>query len=396
MPYTNTRCHYNEDIGKTHQMICQSVTGFFDILVRNDPQSFPTDQCAKKSVTLNIERLSRVVTQTIANSDCARNITTVAALNMKEIENRVAKCIRMGVPLYSQMLWSPKKHWVKGAESGIDLAELVALKTLVDIHVAVRSIYAPGLNFTLHLEDIEFEFMEGNDPELSDSRNRYIDGLQSMIRVLGLEDVFTVSRMSCKAKDEGELNRWIAQLQDNYKALNAYWYESEKKGIAGYENYESFKVLRRLGWNGQIPQEMRNYYLRRINRRQAISPKEKVSMVMRNFAGILLHYQENLLRTASDVEPIKFSFIPPAPGAPVELMTGRIDLRFVPRKVCSRVNAAGPWSTKGYFRERKGKILPAFKGWLSPLAPDSNFVEGHLILSRDDQTVDVRADFLQK
>jgi hypothetical protein len=369
---------------------------FFEILLQNDPQPFPADQCAADSVTLNIEHLSRVVTQTIANSDCARNITTAMALNIKEIENRVAKCIRMGIPFYSQILWSPKKHWVKGAESGIDLAELVALKTLFDIHVAVRSIYAPGLNFTLHLEDIEFEFMEGNDPLLSYSRDHYIDGLQSMIRVLGLQDVFAVSRMSCKAKDEGELNRWIAQMQDNFKALNAYWYESEKNGIAGYENYESFKVLRRLGWNGPIPQEMRNHYLKRINCRQAISHRETVSMVLRNFAGILLHYQENLLRTASDVEPIKFSFVPPAPGAPVELMTGRIDLRFVPRKVCSHVNAAGPWSTKGYFRERKGKILPAFKGWLSPLPPDSKFVEGHLILSRDDETVNVRADFLQK
>jgi hypothetical protein len=117
-------------------------------------------------------------------------------------------------------------------------------------------------------------------------------------------------------------------------------------------------------------------------------------MILRNFAGILLHHQKNLLHTGSDVEPIKFSFIPPAPGAPAQLTRGRLDLRFVARNICSRVGAAGPWSTKGYFRPRDGRIMPAFASWHGPIDPGSRFVQGQLTLTRHDQDVNVRADVM--
>jgi hypothetical protein len=292
------------------------------------------------------------------------------------------------------MLWSPKKHWVLGADSDVDLAELTALNTLVTVHNSVRVIYRPGLAFTLHLEDLEFEFLEGVEFELKESRDRYIAGLRKMIQVLGLEDEITAVRISEKATDEEELHRWFSQMDENYRALEAYWYESETNGIAGHEAYPSFRALRRLGWLGSIPEEMRNHYLRRLTAVREQPQADKVRMILRNFAGILLHHQKNLLDTGSEVEPIKFSFIPPAPGAPAELTRGRMDLRFVARNICSRVGSAGPWSTKGYFRPRDGRIMPAFASWHGPVDPGSRFVHGHLTLTRHDQDVNVRADVL--
>jgi hypothetical protein len=183
-------------------------------------------------------------------------------------------------------------------------------------------------------------------------------------------------------------------MEENYAALDAYWYESERKGLAGYESYASYKALSRLGWRGHIPDEMRNHYLRRLSALQDKPRSERVSMILRNFAGILLHYQKNLLTAPSVVEPVKFSFIPPAPGAPVELLRGRVDLRFVSRSVCSLVGAAGPWSTKGYFRQQHRQVMPMFSGWHSLQQSGLELVNGYLTLTRQDEAVDVRADLL--
>jgi hypothetical protein len=316
------------------------------------------------------------------------------ALNRSLLEDRVGECIRRDISISAQMLWSPKKHWVVGADSDVDVAELTALNTLLSVHNHVRVIHHPGLTFTFHVEDVEFEFMEGFESELTDARNRYINGLKRIVRALGLDDVFAFVRMSDRAADVQERRDWVAQMEENYRALEAYWYESEKNGISRGENCPSYHVLRRLGWYGSIPEEMRNHYLRRLTAVQERPRAEKVSMILRNFAGILLHHQKNLLTTRSEVAPIKFSFIPPAPGAPAELLRGRIDLRFVSRKICSRVGAAGPWSTKGYFRQRGGRIIPTFGSWHQPAEPHSRLINGYLTLTRDDREAAVRADVL--
>ena len=116
-----------------------------------------------------------------------------------------------------------------------------------------------------------------------------------MLGALSLDDLFTLRRMSERAKDEEELERWRQQMAKNYRALEAYWHESEGSPVSSWEALASFKEIRRLGWKGTIPPEMRRYYLDRIAK-VAASDAKRVAMVLRNFAGILLHYQVGLLR----------------------------------------------------------------------------------------------------
>ena len=145
------------------------------------------------------------------------------------------------------MLWSPKKHWVVGADSDVDLAELTALNTLLAVHNNVRSIYPPGLAFMLHLEDIEFEFMEGVGSELGEARARYTAGLRRLIQVLGLQDVFTAEKISEKATDKETLHQWSSQMEENYRALENYWYESETHGMAGHASLSELQGATAFG-----------------------------------------------------------------------------------------------------------------------------------------------------
>src|SRR5207237_6777708 len=140
--------------------------------------------------------------------------------------------------------------------------------------------------------------------------------------------------------DSTELSRWRQQILENYQALEAYWHESEECPVSSWETLGSFKEVRRLGWKGTIPPEMRRYYLDRIGRLTEASDVEKVDMVLRNLAGVLFHYQFGLLGGSGLVSPVKFSFVHSADAAPAELQHGRVNIRFAPRKLCSRVNAA--------------------------------------------------------
>ena len=386
-------CSYAEDVGAAAEAVRRAAGSLFSAALGYDPNPQESGWTVPTSPD-DIARMSRAIAQQMLAGARLPVSPQALEINRTVIEERIARSIALRIPIPAQMLWSPKKHWVVGADSDADVAELTALNTLLSIHTGVRAIYRPGLAYTLHLEDLEFEYMEGVESELNDARNRYIAGLRRVIRVLGLGDVFTAIRISERAADEETLRAWFVQMDENYRALETYWYESEANGIDGYERYESFAALRRLGWHGSIPEEMRNHYLRRLTAARDRSRAERVRMILRNFSGILLHHQKRLLTTNSEVEPVKFSFIPPAPGAPDVLTKGRVDLRFVSRNICSRVGSAGPWSTKGYFRWRDGVMMPAFGSWHAALDAGARFVYGRLTLRRCDQDVDVRADVM--
>jgi len=321
----------------------------------------------------------------------------IAAQNRADIERRVALCAQKGEPIPAAMVWSPKKHWVSGEDSAVDVAELVALQTFYDLNVAAKRAYPPGMHFHLRVEDIEHAFIHSQEPGLEEDMERYISRMSAVVEVLGLGDVITVARVTSLAKDDSEINTWSSRLEQNFAALRAYWRDSEQRGLEGYERYETYKALASLGWQGPIPREMRDFYLARIQRGlgQAEPVAEAADMVMRNLAGILLHQQEKLLRVGDNNRPIILSFMPQPPGTLLHFMFGRLSLTFVPRRLSSSANYAAPWSVKGCLRERKGKLLPTFTSWHQPLGQYAEAVAGNLELSRGGQRVTIRADLLR-
>ena len=142
----------------------------------------------------------------------------IAAQNSAEIERRAGACIRKCEPVPCLMLWSPKKHWVFGEESAVDVAELVALRTLFDLHLAAADAYSPGLHFHLRIEDMEHAFVRRAGAELEEDMERYISRLCATIRVLGLETTFTVTRTTSLAKDDRALSSWPGRCADWMRA----------------------------------------------------------------------------------------------------------------------------------------------------------------------------------
>src|SRR5258707_1331116 len=89
------------------------------------------------------------------------------------IRTRLLEFVQTRIPLEAQMLWSPRKHWQSATECAVDLAELTALQTLISIDAAVRRVYRPVMSFMIDLEDIEFQFMEGQNEEATNAQEIY-------------------------------------------------------------------------------------------------------------------------------------------------------------------------------------------------------------------------------
>jgi len=237
--------------------------------------------------------------------------------------------------------------------------------------------------------------MCAGDHGLEEDMKRYATRLNAVVEVLGLQTTFSVVRTARLARDDRELEAWHSRLEQNLTALRAYWYESEMKGLDGFEQYETYQALARLGWRGQIPREMRDFYLGRIQRgsRQGAPLEDAAEKALRNFAGILLHHQEQLLRIDGDM-PVIVSFVTQPPGTPLHLALNRVSLKFAPSRLCRTVSGAPPWSVKGCLHDRKGRLLPTFTSWHQPLGTYEEAVTGAFELTRGQQRVTVGADLL--
>jgi hypothetical protein len=385
---------YREGPGGLEERVLRALEGSFGLILSRLRGS--NEAPGGDGMVADPEGVADKVARIIVSFSRAAAVPAVRERTIEGIRTPIFEFVRRRIAVEIQMLWSPKKHWVHGTESAVDLAELTALQTLLSIDSAVRGVYGAGLSFRLDVEDIEFEFMEMQNEGVVAAREIYISGLRRLIKALRLGERFTVRRVSECAKSGEELRSWRQQMAENHRVLEAYWYESEGLTIATQEVLPSFKKLRRLGWRGTIPPEMRRYYLNRLRRLADVPDREKVDMVLRNLAGILLHYQIGLLRGSGVVDPVKFSFVRPAASAPADLLLGRVDLRFAPRKVCSRVSAAAPWSTKGFVYGRKDRVLVSFLGWHELAGARCRFAEGWSTLAGREGAAEVRADFLCK
>jgi hypothetical protein len=324
---------------------------------------------------------------------CARKVSADLADNRAALERRIAQDMQQAQPIRARMLWSPRKHWIDARDSLVDLAELVALATLRGVADAVRARYPPGMMFELVVEDLEFEFIEGADPGAALARDRYVASLRHLLRLVDAGRLFSLAASSGRAADAAELAGWRAQLAANARAIADYWEDSERAGMERAAGLASYARLRELGWVGTLPMQMRDHYLDRLRAATLADDAQRRAMVVRNLAGILLNRQVRLAAAHAHEEPIKFSFVPPARGAPHEILAGRVDLRFAPRALASRVSAAGPWSTKGYLRHRGARVALGIAGWHAVRADATRFAPGALQVRRGGDQAEVRADY---
>ncbi len=380
-------------IGINAQDVTQSFIKYIDIFVHMPKQDSGLQKTAMDLPSR--EDLANKIMNEIIGSLKTRIGKKPSEDNMALLRERICRFIAMGLPIEVRMVWGPKKHFALGDENDVDLSELLSLERLYDLHLRVHNLYSPGLHYNLFILDFEGEYVEGDAPEIKASMNKYIRTFQRLIEVLNLTEVMTAVRVHDVAKDEAEREQWRAQMREDFDKLRAYWYESEDKGIEGYENYQSYKNLLKLRWEGCLPTEAREYFLEMVSRfLDKATEEEKVTMVLKIFIASWLHHQFMILKTPHGLSPLNFSFVRPAPHIPEHLMKARVDLRAVSTNITK--TAVSPWTAKGFFAFIDGKIKPEIKGWHESMSYQNRMIPGELVLTGRCGSVRIKADFLER
>jgi len=339
------------------------------------------------------EGLASEIVNVIVGSQKTRIGKKPSEDNMILLRERVCRFVEKGLPIEARMVWGPKKHFALGDENAVDISELLSLERLYNLHLQVQRLYCPGLHYNAFILDFEGEYVEGDDPEIKAAMSKYIETFEGLIEVLDLTDIVTPVRVSDVAKDETEKERWRDQMRENFEKLRAYWYESEEKGIGGYEDYASYQDLLELRWKGCLPREARDHHLKMVTRfLHEATEDEKVAMVLKIFVASWLHHQFMILRTPHGLSPLNFSFVRPAPDIPKHLMKARVDLRPVSTNITKMT--IPPWTAKGFLTITDGQIKAGIKGWHEFMTSEHRVVPGELVLSGGRRSVRIRADFL--
>jgi hypothetical protein len=162
--------------------------------------------------------------------------------------------------------------------SGVDIAEISALKTIYNLNERVKHHYHPGFIFNIRIEDVSAPHLFNEDMQKArDNAELYSSGLVNLIKVFGLDHIIKGIRESTLI-DEPTFN-------STADSIIPYM---EKYLIALFENDMvsaelAFDNLQSQGWKGAISKDTRQYYMDRYTK---LYPGMSDINKIKNFADI--------------------------------------------------------------------------------------------------------------
>jgi len=311
----------------------------------------------------------------------------------KILHNIINFYVQANLPIESILTWGPKKFFNGKDENHIDLTEVLSFKTLMLLSTKINSIYAPGVLFSLFIEDFEGKFIEGD--HLENIFNSYINELEKLVKILKMSKIIRIIRTQDLISVNYNIQQLTARLEENYNCLSSYWLESDKIGIDGSEKLESYKKIQKLGWFEKIGHDTRDYYIGRLNSILGDSKThlQKVDMTIRLLACVLVHRQYDLFKINNKSEPVKLSFLKIS-GGPKRLMNGRIDIRTIPTNISKK--HISPWSSKGCLRIKNDKILPVLIRYKELMDNQKNLSAGEISIECFNHKISFKTSFLIK
>jgi hypothetical protein len=272
--------------------------------------------------------------------------------------------------------------------SSIDVAELVAIKTLVCLNARVRRHYGPGMQFRLRVEDLTALHLFNYRQEAArEEAWRYSGDLVKLVNAIDTRKCIYVFRES----EHAGLVDLLEQVAPIEQAISDYLFLHEFDGSAEAIN-EASSHLRKIGWVGGIPAVQREHYLSQYRKNYPhMADRARVEMLARYLAEAAVRPRLGLTGAAPDWgEHIKLAFHGSVPG-----YVGHYTLQYraMPQYYTSRHMA--PWRAKGYLRiTAAGEVTAKMMGFRD--LEEIRLLQPATILLHDDvQSVSVKADFLE-
>lgn len=246
-------------------------------------------------------------------------------------------------------LWTSKKQPIPfligwGSEkpdgSGIDIAEVMAMKTLSCLQHRVQQYYTPGVQFAIRVEDASAPhlFFDRQEQARIDA-SRYTSGFLNLAKVLGISDFVKIIPESSMISEE-TFNRMADEV---LPAMEAH--------VNDPMNNRHREVLFDYGWKIPLSQETIGYYLDRYQKLYPeLNQTQRNHLLARYFAGALSRHTLGITgaNKAWDGKFLELSFVAPTPGIGVSRAMRRIYYRTMPCNITT--NHMPAWRAKGYLK----------------------------------------------
>ena len=266
----------------------------------------------------------------------------------------------------------------------VDVAEVVGLKQLNCLQSSVRRVYAPGLDINIRVEDTGAHYLYQNEGIDGDRAiEKYCSDFQRLVRVLNLG--FINATRESTLMSIADYFRVADEIQG---PMFDFLVESTALGFRPQS--ANYKKLLELGWQGEIPQEQREYYWARYETQEpGLSEFMKNTKLSMYFAGSLARYKlKGVGANPAWGKYIRLLFVPRVPGAPAALSSRDISYRTIPEKI-SRTHMPA-WRSKGYFKIVDDEASPRLASFHEKL----DLIECEVALSRSGESVTVKTDYL--
>lgn len=267
--------------------------------------------------------------------------------------------------------------------SGVDIAELFALKTLNCLNERVKQFYPKGVRFNVRVEDASaphlfFERQEAARKEAA----LYTQGFVNLAKVIGVDSFVNVlpeSSMILEDVFNTEADMILPDMERHVNDVN--------------DEVARFR-LNKLGWKVPLSDATIGYFTERYAKLYPeLTKTQQMHLLARYFAGALARHSLGItgIDKAWNGKFMELSFVQPTPGIGTHRALRRLYYRTMPCSITS--NHVPAWRAKGYLEIKNGDEVHAS-------VKSFNCLEGMKlnknVITLTDGTIsqDVQADYL--
>ena len=336
-------------------------------VIREFPSAVKSTKCA----------ILELITEAIVASGQIRYGPVPSPESLVAMRQIIRHWMEQSRPIPVLIAWGSEKP----DSTGIDVAELSALKTLISLQERVKVHYPPGLQINIRIEDASAPhlFFERVDAARQEAK-LYTYGFVTLIGILGLSN-FIKPVPESTLISEDHFNAFADSIMPLMSA-HVYLPEDPKP--------LQELAARKLHWT-PITQETVNWYLHCYEKLYPNASKpDRLHRLARYFTGALARRAMKITgeETCWQTNFLELSFLSVPPGVDTSRYTRRIQYRTLPSSITS--NHMPPWRAKGYLRVGKTEVTAALASYRAPNA----YNQFQITLEKDGISQVVQTDYV--
>lgn len=244
--------------------------------------------------------------------------------------------------------------------TNVDVAEMMALKTLLCLQTRVQAHYAPGIEVMLRIEDLSapHQFYHRADKAREEAA-LYTEGLRNLVKALDFKFIHAIPESSRGVTEERFNAKADVYLPDFETAVTMLARHPDNAAMAE-------QIVGPLGWSGGMSRQLVEFYLESYEKLYPDTTFEtKCHIMARYFAGSLARRMLGITNGMPywGLQYLQLYFgKTPDKKAPLT----RIHYRTMPCNITT--NHIAPWRAKGYFKIEEEGVTAKLASFREDLA----------------------------